>query len=215
MITFASILFYHMNEHKSHWEKVYTDKQPHEVSWTQEVPQTSLNFIREFNLPKTASIIDIGGGDSKLVDFLLDDGYQNITVLDISEQALLRAQFRLGERAKQVTWIASDILAFTPDKHYDLWHDRATFHFLTAEDQVKQYTSIAESWVTGFMTIGTFSHNGPQKCSGLEIKQYNEEELRQQMLKGFTKIRCITEDHTTPFETKQNFLFCSFKANAN
>ncbi|NQX37440.1 Methyltransferase domain-containing protein [Pedobacter steynii] len=204
-----------MSENKKHWENVYTDKQPQEVSWTQEVPQTSLDFIRDFNLAKTANIIDIGGGDSKLVDFLLDDGYQNITVLDISEQALLRAQSRLGERAKLVTWIASDILNFSPDTQYDLWHDRATLHFLTAADQVKQYTGIAASSVTGFLTIGTFSHDGPKQCSGLEIKQYNEEELQQQLLKGFTKIRCITEDHTTPFETKQNFLFCSFKATAN
>jgi len=204
-----------MSENKRHWENVYTDKQPQEVSWTQEVPQTSLDFIRDFKLAKTANIIDIGGGDSKLVDFLLDDGYKNITVLDISEQALLRAQSRLGERAKLVTWIASDILNFSPDTQYDLWHDRATLHFLTAADQIKQYTGIAASSVTGFLTIGTFSHDGPKKCSGLEIKQYNEEELQQQLLKGFTKIRCITEDHTTPFETKQNFLFCSFKATAN
>jgi hypothetical protein len=202
-----------MNDNKSHWEKVYTEKNPAEVSWTQEVPKTSLDFIRDFNLPKTARIIDIGGGDSKLVDFLLEDNYQNITVLDISEQALLRAQKRLGERAKQVTWIVSDILSFSPDQKYDLWHDRATFHFLTETDQVKQYVSIAQSSVSGFITIGIFSTDGPKKCSGLDIKQYNEVGLQSTLSGGFKKIRCITEDHTTPFGTKQNFLFCSFKAN--
>lgn len=202
-----------MSESKRHWEKVYTEKQPHEVSWTQDVPQTSLDFIREFNLPKTASIIDIGGGDSKLVDFLLDDGYQNITVLDISEQALLRAQARLGDRAKLVTWIASDILDFVPKQQYDLWHDRAAFHFLTGPDEVTQYTTLAASAVKGYLTIGTFSHDGPKKCSGLEIKQYNEAELQDELSKAFTKVRCIVEDHTTPFGTQQNFLFCSFKAN--
>lgn len=202
-----------MNDNKGHWEKVYTEKSPNEVSWTQEVPQTSLDFISDFKLPKTARIIDIGGGDSKLVDFLLEDNYQNITVLDISEQALLRAQKRLGEKAKQVTWIISDILSFSPDQKYDLWHDRATFHFLTEPDQVERYVSIAQSSVSGFITIGTFSTDGPKKCSGLDIKQYNEVKLQSTLSEGFTKIRCITEDHTTPFETKQNFLFCSFKAN--
>lgn len=201
-----------MSDNRQHWETVYTNKAPHEVSWTQEVPSTSLDFIHEFNLPKTAKIIDIGGGDSKLVDCLLDNDYQNITVLDISEQALLRAQKRLGERAKKVTWIVSDILSFSPTEQYDLWHDRAAFHFLTKPDQVKKYTNIARLCVNGFMTIGTFSPDGPKKCSGLEIKQYDETSLEKELIEGFTKIRCIIEDHTTPFDTTQNFLFCSFKS---
>lgn len=201
-----------MPENKRHWEKIYTEKQPHEVSWTQEIPQTSLDLIRGFNLPKTARIIDIGGGDSKLVDYLLADGYENITVLDISEQALQRARLRLGEKAKKVNWIVSDILTFTPATSYDLWHDRAAFHFLTTPDQIHTYINTAQTFVKGFLTIGTFSHEGPTKCSGLTIKQYNEEELQQALAAGFIKLRCITEDHTTPFNTKQNFLFCSFRA---
>lgn len=204
-----------MTSNKQHWEKVYTEKQPHEVSWTQEVPATSLDFIRGFNLPRNASIIDIGGGDSKLVDFLLMEGFEDITVLDISEQALERAKKRLNEKADKVTWIVSDITDFKPAKHYDLWHDRATFHFLTTGDQIETYLSIAKSSVQGFLTIGTFSHNGPTKCSGLEIRQYNEDELQEQLSRGFTKLKCFTEDHQTPFSTKQNFLFCSFKANRN
>jgi 2-polyprenyl-3-methyl-5-hydroxy-6-metoxy-1,4-benzoquinol methylase len=198
-------------ERKSHWEKVYTTKQPNEVSWTQEIPQTSLNFIHSFNVSKTAGIIDIGGGDSKLVDFLVDEGYEDVTVLDISESALQRAKARLGDKAAKVKWIASDITEFEPGRKYDVWHDRATFHFLTTPDQVHQYVSTAATATNGYMAIGTFSENGPQKCSGLEIKQYTEQQLQGELAVGFQKIKCITEDHTTPFNTTQNFLFCSFR----
>lgn len=200
---------------KDHWEKIYTNKQPHEVSWTQEVPATSLAFIRGFKLPEKASIIDIGGGDSKLVDHLLLEGFQDITVLDISEQALERAKKRLGPLSDKVTWIVSDITHFQPDKQYDLWHDRAAFHFLTSGDQIEKYLTVARRFVKGFLTIGTFTHEGPTKCSGLQIRQYNEEELQRQLAEGFTKLACITEDHQTPFNTKQNFLFCSFRVRYN
>lgn len=200
-----------MADQKNHWETVYNTKSPNEVSWTQDVPQTSLDFIHSFNLPKTARIIDIGGGDSKLVDFLLQEGFENITVLDISEKALERAKERLGTKASKVKWIVSDITEFTPAEHYDVWHDRATFHFLTTNEQITKYLETARSAVDSYLTIGTFSDNGPTKCSGLEIKQYNEAQLQTQLAQGFQKIRCITEDHTTPFNTKQNFLFCSFK----
>ncbi len=201
-----------MTERKEHWETVYSTKQPHEVSWTQKVPKTSLDFIHSFNVPKTAKIIDIGGGDSKLVDFLLAEGYENITVLDISEQALERVKQRLGEKSKQVKWVASDITEFHPDTTYDVWHDRATFHFLTTPDQIKQYLTIARKAVKNYLAIGTFSYNGPKKCSGLDIKQYDEVHLQSELSNGFEKIRCITEDHVTPFNTTQNFLFCSFKS---
>ena len=204
-----------MTTNKDHWENVYTNKQPHEVSWTQEVPATSLGFIKEFNLPKSAPVIDVGGGDSKLVDYLLQEGFQDITVLDISEQALQRAKSRLGKQADKINWIVCDITEFKPSKQYDLWHDRATFHFLTSASQIQKYLAIAQLSVKGFLTIGTFSHEGPTTCSGLEIKQYNEQELQQQLASGFTKIRCISEDHITPFNTKQHFLFCSFKAKGN
>lgn len=200
---------------QQHWERVYNTKQSHEVSWTQEVPATSLQFIKGFNLSPSAPIIDIGGGDSRLVDFLLQEGFENISVLDISENAISRAQQRLGEKAATINWIVSDILAFKPSIQYDCWHDRATFHFLTTSQQIDAYLEIARHCVKGFMTIGTFSHEGPTQCSGLPIKQYNEAELQQQLAGGFTKIRCISEDHTTPFNTKQNFLFCSFKTNPN
>lgn len=201
-------------ERKQHWEKVYETKQPHEVSWTQEVPKTSLDFINSFNLPKNARIIDVGGGDSLLVDFLLAAGYENVTVLDISEKALSKAQTRLGDKGDKVKWVVSDVTAFKPVETYDIWHDRATFHFLTQKEQIETYVDTAGKFVSGYMTIGTFSENGPVKCSGLDIKQYSEMELNTALEKDFVKIKCITEDHITPFNTKQNFLFCSFKTKA-
>lgn len=204
-----------MSDKAKHWETVYSTKQPHEVSWTQDVPKTSLEFIHSFNLPKNAGIIDIGGGDSKLVDFLLDEGFSNLTVLDISATALERAKARLGEKAAMVKWIVSDITEFEPAEHYDLWHDRATFHFLTTPGQVSKYLDAARQAISGYLTIGTFSQNGPKKCSGLDIRQYSEEELQARLSAGFKKIRCVTEDHITPFNTTQNFLFCSFKKQVN
>jgi 2-polyprenyl-3-methyl-5-hydroxy-6-metoxy-1,4-benzoquinol methylase len=202
-----------MENSKNHWEKIYSTKNATEVSWTQEIPETSLNFIHGFNLPKNSAIIDIGGGDSKFVDFLLDEGFSDITVLDISEQALMKAQLRLGERASKVKWVVSDITEFRPLQKFDVWHDRATFHFLTTKDQIERYVELAAQSVNpnGFMAIGTFSENGPTKCSGLDIKQYSESELEKTLTYYFRKIRCITEDHITPFHTIQNFLFCSFK----
>lgn len=200
------------NNRKDHWEKIYSTKQPYEVSWTQTVPQTSLNFIHAAHLSKQASIIDVGGGDSHLVDFLLNEGYENVTVLDISEQALNRAKQRLGDKADKVKWVVADISEFTPMAVYDFWHDRAAFHFLTTETEVVKYLSAARQAIkeNGTLTIGTFSDCGPTKCSGLTIKQYNEALLTEELKNGFEKIKCITEDHITPFNTQQNFLFCSF-----
>lgn len=199
------------NETKKHWETVYETKQPNEVSWTQAVPRTSLDFIHSFKLPKSAKIIDVGGGDSRLVDFLLDEGFECLTVLDISASALERAKSRLGDRGEKVNWVVSDVTDYDPQTVYDVWHDRATFHFLTTTEEIAAYIGIARKAVAGFLTIGTFSNAGPKKCSGLNIKQYSESELQRQLDGGFEKIRCITEDHQTPFGNTQNFLFCSFK----
>ncbi len=196
---------------KKHWETVYETKNPDQVSWTQAVPKTSLAFIASFGVKKDAHIIDIGGGDSKLVDYLLEQGFENISVLDISEKALEKAKNRLGDKSKKVNWIVSDITEFKPKATFDVWHDRATFHFLTTAEQVSKYMAAARKSVNGFLAIGTFSETGPTKCSGLDIKQYTEQTLAQELKNGFDKIRCITEDHVTPFNTTQNFLFCSFK----
>ena len=198
-------------EQKKHWNKVYQTKQPNEVSWTQPKPETSLDFINRFSISKSSPIIDIGGGDSTLVDFLLTEGYENISVLDISEHALERAKFRLGKQAEKVTWIVSDITTFIPLQKYTIWHDRATFHFLTTGEQINNYLKIARSAVTGYLIIGTFSEQGPDKCSGLEIKKYSEDQLNRQFMNDFEKIKCVNTDHITPFNTRQNFNFCSFK----
>ena len=200
---------------KKHWETVYETKKPDEVSWTQEIPKTSLDFIKSFDLTKKSKIIDIGGGDSKFVDFLIEEGFENITVLDISAKAIEKAKARLGINAEKVNWIVSDITEFETNETFEVWHDRATFHFLTSEEQIQKYMETARKSVSGYLTVGTFSENGPKKCSGLDIKQYSEETLTAEMENGFEKIKCITEDHTTPFETKQNFIFCSFKRQLN
>ena len=202
-------------DRKKHWETLYETKNPNQVSWTQETPKTSLDFIHSYGLMKTAKIIDIGGGDSKLVDYLLYEGFENVTVLDISAKSLEKAKNRLGEKANKVNWIVSDIIDFEPNMTFDVWHDRATFHFLTTNEQIKKYINTARKSVSGFLTIGTFSQNGPKKCSGLDIKQYNENELASELKNGFDKIKCITEDHLTPFDTTHNFLFCSFKRQSN
>ena len=201
----------HSTNKKNHWEAVYENKRPDQLSWTQEVPTTSLDFIASVGAIKTAKIIDIGGGDSKLVDCLLAQGFENITVLDISEKALDKAKFRLGANAEKVNWVVADITDYAPDSPFDIWHDRATFHFLTTTEQVSRYLATARQSITGFMTIGTFSTLGPTTCSGLPIKQYSEEFLTASLKNGFAKIRCVLEDHQTPFNTTQNFLFCSFK----
>jgi 2-polyprenyl-3-methyl-5-hydroxy-6-metoxy-1,4-benzoquinol methylase len=198
-----------VNNLKEHWENVYATKTPQEVSWTQERPTISLDFIASFQLEKSSSIIDVGGGDSLLVDFLLDLGYTNLSVLDISAHAIERAKVRLGEKASLVTWIVSDINDFEPLQNYDLWHDRAAFHFLTTQKDIERYVELVSKHVKQ-LVIGTFSTNGPFKCSGLEITQYDENELGQLFgPHGFEVQTTKREDHMTPFGTTQNFVFAS------
>tara|TARA_R110001583_G_scaffold221_4_gene2224 strand:+ start:2842 stop:3459 length:618 start_codon:yes stop_codon:yes gene_type:complete len=196
---------------KQHWDLIYHNKTPDQVSWTQEKPETSLKLIQDSGLSKTAKIIDIGGGDSKLVDYLLEEGYKNITVLDISAKSLDKARKRLGNKAGNVDWIVSNISTFKPDMVYDLWHDRAAFHFLTMKEQIERYQAISGNFVRDSLIIGTFSKNGPTKCSGLEISQYDEQELTKTFKNHFKIEDCFTTDHITPFNTIQNFQFCRFK----
>ena len=198
---------------KLHWEKVYETKQLNEVSWYQARPDISLGFLEKFKLPKQAKIIDVGGGDSLFVDYLLERNYTDITVLDISETALEKAKKRLGKRADDVTWILADAGEFEPTEKYDFWHDRAAFHFLTDEDAIAHYTENVNKNVNpgGYLILGTFSTNGPFKCSGLEIKQYSEKSMTDRFLNFFEKIKCLTVEHLTPSEKIQEFIFCSFK----
>lgn len=200
-------------DRKKHWENIYQTKELKDVSWFQPTPETSLNFFKQFDVPVTAKVIDIGGGDSFLVDHLLELGYQDITVLDISAAAIDRAKVRLGERANKVKWIIEDVTNFKPNEKYDFWHDRAAFHFLTNEQEISNYIETAHQSIseTGILVIGTFSEQGPKKCSGIEIKQYSETTMNNRLKMFFEKINCITVDHKTPFDTNQNFIFCSFR----
>jgi 2-polyprenyl-3-methyl-5-hydroxy-6-metoxy-1,4-benzoquinol methylase len=198
---------------KEHWEKVFSTKQETEVSWYQQKPQTSINFFIENKIPKDAKIIDIGGGDSYLIDNLLELGYTNLFLLDISENAIERIKKRLGTKVSNVTFIVSDVVNFEPKTTFDVWHDRASFHFLTNKEEITKYHSLVSKTLNsnGFLFIGTFSENGPLKCSGLEITQYSEDKFESIFGSDFNKINCFEENHQTPFDTLQNFIFCTFK----
>lgn len=200
-------------DRKKHWENIYDTKQLSEVSWYQPEPVIAIEFVEKFKLPKDAKIIDIGGGDSFFADWLLQNGYTNITVLDISEASLERSKSRLGDKAGKVKWIVADASDFKADTQYDFWYDRAAFHFLTKPDEVADYISNAQASIAdkGIAVIGTFSENGPLRCSGIEIKQYSKEELTAQFETHFEKLECFNTDHKTPFDTVQNFTFCSFR----
>tara|TARA_B100000780_G_scaffold105861_1_gene74116 strand:+ start:3565 stop:4176 length:612 start_codon:yes stop_codon:yes gene_type:complete len=200
-----------MKKRKQHWETVFNNKSPEEVSWTEKYPKTSMDLISTFKLDKSASIIDVGGGDSLLVDALLEEGYHDITLLDISEKAISKAQSRLGARAKGVTWIVSDIINFIPKKKYVLWHDRASFHFLTHKKEIQKYNQLVSNSVSHFMVIGAFSNSGPKKCSGLTITQYSCLNLSKNFEKDFKGLECIKFEHITPFNTKQDFVFSRFE----
>lgn len=198
---------------REHWENIYSTKKFEEVSWYQPIPTTSLEIINSFHLPKTAKIIDMGGGDSFLVDNLLENGFTDITVLDVSQNAISRAKNRLGDKATRVKWILADASDFHPTEKYDLWHDRAALHFLTRKDEIENYVRAAQNGVAknGKMIIATFSEEGPEKCSGITITQYNKDTLPQMFEAHFDKLNCKTVNHPTPSGKLQNFLFCSFQ----
>jgi trans-aconitate methyltransferase len=198
---------------KDHWDKIFETNESNNFSWFQAYPKTTVTFLELFRLSLDANIIDIGGGDSNLVDVLLEKGYQNISVLDISDTALEKAKKRLGEKASSVSWIVADINEFQPTEMYDFWHDRAAFHFLTSDEKIENYVRLAEKSISakGYLILGTFSEKGPEKCSGLTIKQYSETSMSHRFNKSFKRIKCVHEEHHTPFNTSQDFLFCSFQ----
>ena len=202
-----------MENRKSHWENVFSTKGEKEVSWYQQKPETSLQFFTENNILKDAKIIEVGGGDSYLIDNLLDLGYTDVTILDISKNAIERLKKRLGEKANKVKFIVSDVVEFSPKEKYDVWHDRASFHFLTSNEDIQKYKSLVSNSLNekGLLFLGTFSENGPLKCSGLEITQYSESKIQSVFGNDFSVENCFTEDHQTPFDTVQNFIFCSLK----
>ena len=203
------VIVLNMENKKAHWENVFATKQETEVSWYQQKPQTSIQFFIDYKIQKDAKIIDIGGGDSYLIDNLLEMGYSNLFLLDISENAIERIKSRLGAKSEKVTYIISDVLDFQPKTTFDVWHDRASFHFLTEENEIAHYRSLVTNAINenGFLFLGTFSENGPLKCSGLQITQYSETKLKSIFGTAFDKINCFIENHQTPFETIQNFIF--------
>lgn len=197
---------------KDHWEHIYQTKNLKEVSWYQDKPKISLELIKSFNLTKEASIIDVGGGDANLADYLLKVGFENISVLDISQTALDQVKNRLGKKAKNLKFIQADAADFQPEEKYHLWHDRATVHFLTEGWQIKKYLKTLKDSVVsgGYVILATFSEKGPVKCSGRKIKQYSIEDMKELLSNKFENLECRNIDHTTPSGVVQNFTFCSF-----
>ena len=198
---------------KQHWENVFATKKETEVSWYQEKPETSLQFFERNNIPKTAKILEIGGGDSYLIDNLLEQRFESITLLDISENAIERIKKRLGEKAEKVRFVVSDILDFSSIEKFDVIHDRASFHFLTKEEDIQKYATLLSDILgeNGLYFVGTFSESGPLKCSGLEITQYSKEKFLKIFGTHFSLLHSFEEVHKTPFETTQNFIFCEFQ----
>lgn len=202
-----------MDKRKEHWENIYSTKEKDEVSWFQLVPFTSLDLISKTHSPLDAKIVDIGGGDSFLAEHLLARGYKYISVVDISAKAIERAKANLGPLANAIQWYVSDIVHFESERKFDIWHDRAVFHFLTKDEDIDIYKALVKKSVkqNGYFILGTFSEQGPTKCSGIEIKQYSKESMQALFQDDFTCIQAFNEDHSTPFDTKQNFTFCLFQ----
>lgn len=202
-----------MDKRKEHWEKIYSTKEKDEVSWFQLVPFTSLDLIAKTHSPLDAKIIDIGGGDSFLAEHLFTRGYKYISVVDISAKAIERAKANLGLLAQAVHWYVSDITLFESEEKFDIWHDRAVFHFLTSDKDIDTYKALVKKSVkqNGYFILGTFSEQGPTKCSGIEIKQYSQERMQALFEDDFNCISSFNEDHSTPFDTTQNFTFCLFQ----
>lgn len=196
---------------KEHWEHVYSTKATDAVSWFQEHAENSLKLIQQTGVPRSAAIIDIGGGASTLVDDLLAKNYTNLTVLDLSAAALSAAKHRLGPKAGAVNWLIADITnAELPLHHYDLWHDRAVFHFLTTPEQRHAYVLAVLSAVKpgGHVIVATFAEDGPLQCSGLPVMRYSPDGLHAEFGEPFTLMHHEKESHQTPFGTAQQFTYC-------
>jgi len=198
-------------ENRTHWEDIHHKKAATQVSWYQLHPTLSLQHIRNTGVAKSGQVIDVGGGASTLVDHLLGDGFENVTVLDISDAALEVARQRLGERAKLVTWLEADITKVTLPHHtFDIWHDRAVFHFLTIPADRKRYVDAVRHAVKpgGHVIVATFASDGPDHCSGLEVARYNPESLHDEFGADFELLDSTDEEHHTPFGTSQKFIYC-------
>ena len=198
---------------KEHWENVYRTKEDQEVGWYQPNPETSIRLVRTYSTSKDDSIIDVGGGNSHLIQHLLNEGYTDLSVMDISIHAINRNKRRFGSEADKINWIESNILEFNSDQDFQIWHDRAVFHFLTDNADMRSYCEVASHHIKkgGFLIIGTFSETGPKMCSGLPITQYSEESFCVIFQEKFELIECFDDKHTTPSGNNQDFVWAVFK----
>jgi 2-polyprenyl-3-methyl-5-hydroxy-6-metoxy-1,4-benzoquinol methylase len=202
-------------EWKAYWEDIYAKRDPTETSWFQSHPEHSLALIEQTGLGTRAGIIDIGGGTSALVDHLLEASYENIAVLDIAGTAIARVQARLGKRAGEVTWIEGDVSEHESESLYDIWHDRAVFHFLTHSSDRERYLEALNHSLKpdGQVIIATFSENGPSQCNGLDVVRYSPVTLSQALGPQLHLVETLTEEHHTPGGGLQEFVYCRFCRN--
>ena len=202
-----------MNKRQTHWNDVYATKGADKVSWFQPRAEMSMRLIEAAGATTDSAIIDIGGGSSVLIDHLLDAGFVDVTVLDISERALIGSKNRLGARAAEVHWIVGDILAWSPARSYDIWHDRAVFHFLTGQRDRAAYraTLLKGLRPRGAAIIGTFAEDGPERCSGLPVHRWSADALAAELGSEFRLIEAFREDHHTPGGAVQPFTWARFE----
>jgi SAM-dependent methyltransferase len=197
----------------AHWENVYRTKGEREVSWFQEAPSVSLELIRSTGTTRRSAVVDIGGGASRLVDALVDEGHESVTVLDLSQSALAAARARLGRLAAGVTWIVADVVRWKPLQRYDVWHDRAAFHFLTdVADRTAYVGCLREALQPGgHAIIATFALDGPERCSGLPVVRYDTASLGAVLGSAFNLVETRHHDHHTPTGSTQRFQFSVFR----
>ena len=193
---------------KEHWENIYLKKEIDGVSWYQKIPSESIQLIEKYSVSNSDKIIDIGCGKSFFADNLLELNYNNITLVDISSNALKEVKLRL--KNKSINFIESDILNFNSNDKYDIWHDRAVFHFITDNEGIEKYISLCNKYINdeGILIIGTFAEDGPLKCSGLEIKRYSVNQISGMFKETFELVESFKMLHKTPFDTEQSFSFC-------
>jgi len=197
---------------KQHWERVYKKNKPDELGWYQDYPETSLKLITATGVGVDSDIIDVGGGTSKLIGTLLDQGYKRLTVLDISGSSIEKVKINLGEKSNRINWIEADVTKYSFMEQYDIWHDRAVFHFLTEAKDRKGYINALNKTLklNGHLIIATFALKGPPKCSGLPVTRYSPETLQNELGDNFKLVKAIVEGHVTPSGVRQKFIFCRF-----
>jgi 2-polyprenyl-3-methyl-5-hydroxy-6-metoxy-1,4-benzoquinol methylase len=203
-------------ERQVHWENVYTTKDEKAVSWFERTPMISLDLIRATGADNGTSIIDIGGGAARLVDALVEEDFEAVTVLDLSKKALATTQARLGARGAKVRWVVADVTTWEPSETYDVWHDRAAFHFLTEPEDRAAYAARVSTAVRpgGHVIIGTFAPDGPERCSGLPVARHHAASLGEMLGGGYALMESRRHDHQTPMGARQRFQFSRFRRSA-